>query len=748
MEDRKLLLELVGSVERIVYKNEKNGYTVLELATNDEINTAVGTMPWAMVGEELRLIGTWKNHTNFGKQFSVDTFERRMPSEAKAILKYLSSGVIKGIGKKTAERLVDEFGENTLEIMQKEPQRLRMIKGITEEKAQKISEELKHIFGVKEIMTHLLNYNILPEESIKIFKVYGSDSIQTIENNPYTICEDPININFDRAEDIALSMNLPADNKCRIRAAVIYILKHNMRNGHTCLPQNKLVEAVSNFLEIEQSYALDIINEQKSETSLESDFLVNKEFIFLPETHRCETYIASRLIMMMRFPAHPIIGIEKEIDFIERDYGIQYAGLQKKAITEALGSGMLILTGGPGTGKTTTLNAIIKILEKSGEKVFLAAPTGKAARRMSELTGGEAKTVHRLLEVEWTANDELVFKKNEKDLLKCDALILDELSMIDIKLFESVLRALPLGCRLVMVGDADQLPSVGVGNVLGDIINSDMFPIVELTEIFRQSLESLIVTNAHEIVKGEMPELDVKDNDFFFLDRDNSLEVSNTVVDLYKNRLPKAYGYSPLFDIQVLSPTRKGETGTNSLNLKLQDAANPYSKDKKEILVNSVLFRENDKVMQTKNNYNVPWARDDKTVGEGVFNGDVGILIEINPSNGSLSVQYDDKIALYDIDSATDLELAYAITVHKSQGSEFEAVIMPAFTGPPQLYYRNLLYTAVTRAKTMIVMVGTRHTIKKMVLNDKKTKRYSGLYYFLVSVKKEDLNCKKNLLNA
>ena len=730
--DENNLLELNGSVERIIYRNEKNGYTVIEIISEDEINTAVGIMPNIEEGEEVKLIGCWKNHMNFGRQFSVQAFEIKLPSESTAILKYLSSGAVKGIGKKTAQRLVEEFGEHTLEIMQKEPERLALIHGITKEKALKISEELKHIFGIKELMISLTKYSITPEESIKIFKTYGANSLDIIKSNPYCICNYPINIPFERADDIAFSLNLNYDNTYRICAAIVYILRHNMKNGHTCLPKDKLIQAASSFLEIDYDIISGILKDMLCDMSLIEDTLNKKEFIFLPEVYRCETQIASRLLMMLQFPPQSILGVENEIAKIESEQNIEYASLQKKAITEALKRGMLVLTGGPGTGKTTTLNAIINILKKSGEKVFLAAPTGKAAKRMSELTGEEAKTIHRLLEVEWTANDEPIFQKNEKNLLKCDAVILDELSMIDIKLFDAILRSMPLGCRLIMVGDTDQLPSVGVGNVLGDIIASGVLPVVSLKEIFRQSLESLIVTNAHKIVAGETPELDCKNNDFFFMSRNNSNDVVNTVVDLYKTRLPHAYNYSPLFDIQILCPSKKGETGTKNLNLSIQNAINPPSNDKKEIIVNSVVLRENDKVMQTKNNYNIPWAKEDSTSGEGIFNGDVGILINIDPVAGSLAVQYDDKIAVYDLEAAADLELAYAITVHKSQGSEFEAVIIPLFSGPPQLYYRNLLYTAVTRAKTRLVIIGSKHAIDKMVQNDKNIRRYSGLCDFLM----------------
>lgn len=726
------LLELTGSVEQIIFRNEKNGYTVLELSAGDELVTAVGVMPWVSAGEGLRLFGNWKSHPNFGTQFQAQTCERFMPTTEAAILRYLSSGAVKGIGPATAARLVDAFGEKTLEVMEKEPERLRGVKGITKAKALQMAEEFRNIFGIREVMVSLGGYGILPEEAVRVWKMWGAQSIDMIRSDPYTLCREPVDVSFERADSIAASLEHPQDDECRIRAGLLHILRHNMNNGHTCLPADKLVLAAAQFLGVETEQIKGALTSLINEASLTADVLNEREFIFLPKIHRSEIYSAGRLLMMLQYPAQCITGIEREIAIIEAEYGIQYAELQKKAITDALAKGLLILTGGPGTGKTTTLNAIIRILEAKGEKVYLAAPTGRAAQRMSEVTGKEAKTIHRLLEVEWDNEDKPVFTRNEKNLLECDALILDELSMVETTVFEGVLRALPLGCRLIMVGDSDQLPSVGPGNVLGDLVRSGILPVVQLTEIFRQSMQSLIITNAHKIVRGEMPVLSVRNNDFFFLPCNDAAQIKDTIVDLCVRRLPATYGYSPMLDIEVLSPGRKGELGTFELNKQLQSVINPPDKAKKELTVNGFLLREGDKVMQIRNNYDIPWSKEDDTAGEGVFNGDVGILKKIDRSASNITVQYDDRTALYDIENAGDLELAYAVTVHKSQGSEFEAVVMPMFQGPPQLYYRNLLYTGVTRAKSLLIMVGTQYTVEKMVRNDRKTKRYSGLYHFLV----------------
>ena len=725
------LLEMNGSVEQVIFKNEKNGYSIIEINNGEELVTAVGTMPLVSAGEEVRVVGSWINNPNYGTQFKVEGFERSKPSTAAAMLKYLSSGAIRGIGPGTAGKIVDMFGMNALQVLEEEPERLCAIKGITKSKAQKMSDEFKKIHGIKEIMLYLSSFGISPEEAVRVWKLYGPQSAERVQEDPYCLCEDGLEIGFERADDIAASLERPQDDNCRVRAGILHVLKHNIGNGHTCLPADKLLAAAQKMLGIEAELAADTLEALKAEASVAAVRFEGREYIFTPKLYRSEMYSAGRLNMMLRFPAQSIIGIDNYIVNIEESFHIRYAAGQKQAIKEALSKGMLILTGGPGTGKTTTLNAIIKILEMKGEKVLLAAPTGRAAKRMSELTGQEAKTIHRLLQVEWDANDMPVFSKNEKNLLECDALVIDELSMVDSNIFEAVLRALPLGCRLIMVGDCDQLPSVGPGNVLGDLIATGLLPVVQLDQIFRQSMQSLIVTNAHRIVKGQMPELFVRNSDFFFLPYGSPDEISATVVDLCASRLPASYGYSSLTDIQVLSPARKGELGTVELNKKLQAVINPPDKTKNEITIKGTLFREGDKVMQIKNDYNLAWMKPDGTGGEGVFNGDLGILCAIDRRASTITVQMDDRVVLYELETAAELELAYAMTVHKSQGNEFTAVVMPMYPGAPQLSYRNLLYTGITRAKSLLILVGSQKAVQHMVENNKKMRRYSGLYYFL-----------------
>ena len=726
------MFEIIGSVERVVFINEKNGYSVIEIASEDGSITATGTMPGISVGEELHLIGEFKNHPVFGEQFNVKTYERSLPSTVTSILKYLSSGAVKGVGASTALKLVNTFGDKTLEVLENEPERLSEVKGLTKARANKISEEFKQLFGIKMLMTELGKYGITPEETVKIFKIFGTESMNFISANPYLLCDEPMNISFERADKIAFLQKNSVDINCRIRAGICYILKHNMNNGHTCLPIDRLIEACANFLDTDKDSVETNLDNLFEEGSLQRDSISGREFAFLNSMHSGEIYIAGRLLMMMKFPARSITGVHESISQIEKNQNIEYANLQKKAIKEALEKGILILTGGPGTGKTTTLNALINILEANGEKIFLAAPTGRAAKRMAEVTKREAKTIHRMLEVEWDTEDTPRFKKNEKNLLKCDALILDEVSMMDINVFEGVLKALPLGTRLILVGDSDQLPSVGPGNILSDLISSGILPVVELKEIFRQSQESLIVMNAHKIVNGELPDLTKKDNDFFFINANEQTKISEIIRDLCKRRLPEAYGYSFLEDIQVISPGKKGETGTINLNKILQSALNPASFEKIEITVNGNIFREGDKVMQIRNNYDIPFVRDSQRSGEGIFNGDIGFIEQINKKDHSMIVRFDDKLASYTQETIVDLDLAYAITVHKSQGSEFTVVVMPMYFGAPQLYYRNLLYTAVTRSKSMLIMVGTPWTVAKMVENDKKARRYSGLKEFLI----------------
>ncbi len=728
--EAKELLQLSGAVEEIIFRSS-NGYTVMTMLCDGVNATAVGMMSEVHIGDELKLIGNWKNHPSYGEQFAFEYYEQYIPSTADSILKYLSSGAVKGVGQATARRLVEAFGEHTLEVMQNEPQRLEKIRGISHEKALYLSAEIAKTFGMREAMICLQKYHVSPQESIRVWKRFGTETVHVIENNPYVLCDSDIGLPFERADYIAGVLNKPADDVYRIRTGIIYVLRHNARNGHTCLPKDKLSEVSADFLKLDLSVIADTLSVMLMDGSLTEDTLNERAFVFLPSLYRSETFCAARLSMLRQFPPDSITGIETALEQFEKQQGVSYAVLQKKAIFQALSGGLLILTGGPGTGKTTTLNAIIALYLRHGLKVSLAAPTGRAAQRMSEVTGKEARTIHRLLEVEWDTNDTPTFKRNEKNMLECDALILDELSMVDAPLFESVMRALPLGCRLIMVGDSDQLPSVGAGNVLGDLIASGKVPVVQLTEIFRQSMKSLIVTNAHRIVHGEMPDITRKDGDFFFLSYPDKEKIASTIVDLYTRRLPATYHYSPLDDIQVLCPGRKGELGVIELNKRLQQALNPPVSAAQELSMPLYIFRKGDKVMQTRNNYNLLWTRADGSEGSGIFNGDIGIIEHIDKASKAAQIRFDDKLVTYDEEALLQLELAYAATVHKSQGNEFNAVIMPMYYGAPMLYYRNLLYTAVTRAKKLLILVGNVPTLRTMVENNRKTLRYSGLKTFL-----------------
>lgn len=731
-KENKQLLEMEGSVENIVYHNDGNQYTVMEISCGDELVTVVGTFPYISVGEKLHLYGTWTAHATFGQQFRAQAFERSRPETTSAMLKYLSSGAVKGIGTATAGKIIEVFGDEAIDVIENDPERLATIKGITLKKAREISDEMQRVNGIRDLMVFLGSFGVRPEDAVKVWKTYGTDSVACIQEDPYRLCSEKIAVEFAVADRLAESMEYDRANAERVKAGILYVLRHNLNNGHTCLPADKLCAAAAKMLGVPLEDA------QSALLSLCRDFdavcenFDGRDFIFLPKQHRSEVYSADRIRMMLKYPPQSIVGIDREIGEIERAENIRYAEMQKEAIRAALDKGLLILTGGPGTGKTTTLNAIIRILMEKGEAVFLAAPTGRAAKRMSELTGVEAKTIHRLLQVDWDENDNPVFQRNERNPLECDALVIDELSMVDSYVFESVLRALPVGCRLILVGDSDQLPSVGAGNVIGDLIASGVFPTVQLKEIFRQSMESLIVTNAHRIVGGEMPVLNVRDNDFFFMPVDDAHAVSETILSLAVTRLPNRYQYSPVTDIQVLCPGRKGELGTIELNRRLRELINPQAKGKAQISVNGTVFRTGDKVMQVKNNYDLPWSRPDGTVGEGVYNGDMGIVTDVDKAAGCMRVQIDDREVLYDFDhAAAELELAYAVTVHKSQGNEFTAVIMPVFPGTPQLSYRNLLYTGITRAKKLLILVGRRSAIADMVANDRKTRRFSGLMRFL-----------------
>ena len=731
MPDREQLDEITGTVEEITFRNEQNGFTVLELEVEEEPVIVVGVLPPVNSGEEVHMYGRWTTHPKFGRQFAAQSLESKMPSGASAILRYLSSGAVKGIGPSTATKIVEAFGDSTLEIIENQPMRLAEIRGISKAKAEQISQDFRSHFGLREAMAFLGQYRINPNQALAVYKKFGVGCIELIKDDPYVLCAEGLNIGFERADAIAMSMEKSPDSGRRITAGLTYVLTHNLNNGHTCLPKDKLLEVASSLLEIDREAVADQLEEAIDDSDFMQDEINGTAFIFLPYLYEAELYCAGRIATMAMCPAEPIKNYARQMLVIESVTGITYDKRQTEAIDAAMNKGLLVLTGGPGTGKTTTLNAIIQLLELYGHKVSIAAPTGRAAKRITEITGHEAKTIHRLLEVEWGENDMQSFARNDKNPLDCDALIVDELSMTDILLFQSLLKAVKFGCRLVLVGDSDQLPSVGAGNVLGDLIQSGRVPVVALTEVFRQAQKSAIIMNAHRIVNGEMPQLDLLDSDFFFLPIREKEKITQMICDLCFTRLPDAYGFNPLKDIQVLCPGRKGELGTVELNKVLQQRFNPQHQKRPEITLNGVIFRQGDKIMQIKNNYHVEWTKDDGTEGTGIFNGDVGMLEEIDKLHGMLKVRFDDRTATYSIDNADELEHAYAITVHKSQGSEFPAVIIPMYPMAPQLCYRNLLYTAVTRARSILIMVGHKQIACQMARNQKKTLRYSALSVFL-----------------
>ncbi|MGN0520916.1 MAG: ATP-dependent RecD-like DNA helicase [Candidatus Fimenecus sp.] len=723
---------LQGTVEDIKFRNEQNGYTVLEVGCDDELVTAVGTFSDISVGESVRLSGAWTYHSTFGRQFKVEAFEREMPATAEQLYNYLAAGAVKGIGPATAQKIIEKFGENAFDVLENEPKKLATIKGISLEKAEKMQASFKKQFAVRNIMIALETYGMSPRECIAAYEAFGSNAVERVTKNPFELCDAETGIGFERAEAIADALPNPPESDFRVRAGITHIVRQNLySNGHTCIPREKLLKIAADYLSVGTD-AVDIqIDTLTSAGALTAKEINGREFIFLTSAYRDEKTIADRMKILLRFPPPQCETLDKDIEKQEKADGITYAATQREAIKTAVSRGVLILTGGPGTGKTTTLNGILKLFEQQELDIALAAPTGRAAKRMTELTGREAKTIHRLLEVEWDEHDRPVFKRNLRNPLECEVLVLDELSMVDISLFASVMQALPFGCRLIMVGDSDQLPPVGAGNVLADLIASGLLPVVELTEVFRQAMGSLIVTNAHRIVAGEMPELTRKDGDFFFMERPNPYAASQTIAALYAKRLPEAYKFSPQNDIQVLCPSKKGETGTVHLNKILQDLVNPPADEKKKLTVGFRTFRVGDKVMQTKNNYDIVWEKSDGETGEGIFNGDIGVIENIDIHAETVQICFDDRSAVLAKEQMTDVELAYAVTVHKSQGSEFPAVIIPVVSVLPNLCYRNLLYTAVTRAKQLLILVGTPEEVRKMVENDKKTRRYSALKTFL-----------------
>lgn len=731
------LEEIHGFVEELVFRKPESGFTVLELSTDDEYVTVVGVLPEINVGEELKLRGTWNVHQTFGRQFKAELCERSLPSTAADLYRYLASGAVKGIGPKTAQKIIERFGDEAFEVLEKHPKSLAMINGISLSKAEKICKEFNEQFSVRQVMIALEKLGMTASECLKVYRLFGANSVDVVRINPYVLCGEGIGIGFERAEQISEALEVTPDPQFRIQAGVMHVIRHNLRNGHTCLPREKLIAPSCGLLNAAADDIEIAIDNLLDEHKLERFEMNGKDFIALFKIYSDEFSAAERIKVFLKFPPAGRPTLLQDIENIERDECIVYDEKQKEAIIKAVEKGILILTGGPGTGKTTTLNGILRLFESDGLDVVLTAPTGRAAKRMSEITGREAKTIHRLLEVEWDKNDNPHFKHNMQDPLKADAVIVDELSMVDISLFSSLLNALPLGCRLVMVGDSDQLPAVGAGNVLHDLIRSETMPVVELKKVFRQAMKSRIVTNAHDIVAGKMPDLETKDNDFFFMKRNNSNSVVATIAELCSKRLPDAYGFDPFNDIQVLCPSRKGECGIVNINKVLQAVLNPPSKSKREVSLAGKILREGDKVMQIKNNYDILWTKggDD---GSGIFNGDIGIIEKIDNISSAFSVNFEDRIAVYSFENANEIEHAYAITVHKSQGNEFKAVVMPVFNVIPNLCYRNLLYTAVTRAKNIMVLIGSADVVYNMTANNSRTKRYTALKHFLTKSEDED----------
>lgn len=720
---------LEGSVEGIIYFNEENGYTILDLITDkNELVTAVGIMPYIGEGEHLKVYGKWVHNPKYGRQFSVSSYEKVMPSDAVSILRYLASGAIKGIGPKTAKKIVDIYGEDTFDVIENHPEWLAEIPGINSKKARTIGEEFQKSAGMRSTMMFFREY-FGAALTMKIFKRWGSSSVERAKQNPYILCEEIDGIGFDKADSMARSLGFSSEGLDRICSGILYMMRYKItQNGHVCMPEDLLISAGSKLLDVGEEAVRAALSELNKQNKIRCVKYDGVKYIYEKDSYDEEKYIARKLDLLDKVCAS--VDVRDMQAFIEREEkksGMEYAPLQKKAIASSLESGVMILTGGPGTGKTTVVRALIEIFDSMGFDVALAAPTGRAANRMSEATSREAKTIHRLLEMDFSESVYGSFNRNEDNLLDEEVVIVDEASMIDQHLMFSLLKAIKPGARLIIIGDSDQLPSVGAGNVLRDLIEGRRFSTIRLNEIFRQASESLIVTNAHAINRGEMPDLTVKDKDFFFLPRTSNTEIAYTVADLCKNRLPKAYGVKATANMQVISPSRKGEAGTENLNILLQQSLNPEFFGKKEYKYRDVIFRQGDRVMQTKNNYDIEWQKDDGTVGSGVFNGDIGFIYDIDHKNQYMEIVFDDKSVRYDFSFLEELEHAYAITVHKSQGSEYPIVIIPTYRAPEMLLTRNMLYTAVTRAQKMVIIVGDKDIVKTMVDNDKQSLRYTGL---------------------
>ena len=720
---------LQGAVSAVVYQNYENGYAVLRLNLGGgQTVTVVGTIPLPAVGEKLMVTGKWSNHPSYGRQFEAEFLERLMPQTAMEILNYLSSRVIKGIGPRMAARIVERFGAETLAVMEREPERLAEVAGISREKARSIGEEFRLQVGMRQIMEFFALHHLPAELAVRTYKRYGDSTMELLYDDPYLLMDEELEAEFGAVDQFAIALGVAGDDPRRVEAGVLFELNYNLTGGHSFLPEDKLIAATARLLTVEEDTVKQAVGRLLEVDRLNREQLAGITVIYLPQLYEAETESTQRLLEFAGNTFPEPKNLNKLIASVAKDSGIDYSSQQLEAIREAATSGLLLITGGPGTGKTTILNGILELLGRMQLRCLLAAPTGRAAKRLSEVTGEDASTIHRLLEAGIDpATGKMFFARDEENPLKCDAVIVDEMSMVDIQLLHSLLQAIPQGKRLILVGDPDQLPPVGPGFPFGDMLRSGVLPSVRLTEIFRQAQQSLIVMNAHRVNQGEMPDLKCVTSDFFFMRRSSEEAVCSLIRDLCATRLPQNMGI-PSDQIQVLSPTRKGAVGTVNLNRLLQEALNPPGPDKKERAFGDYLFREGDRVMQIRNNYDILWKKTDASmVGAGIFNGDVGIIQSIDTGSETLSVLFDDKVAEYDFTQLSELEPAYAMTVHKSQGSEYRAVVLTAWNGSPYLLSRSILYTAITRARELLVIVGKEETVGVMVENAKKNRRYSGL---------------------
>ncbi|MBO4309147.1 MAG: ATP-dependent RecD-like DNA helicase [Clostridia bacterium] len=729
------MIRLSGSIEHVIYSNEENGYAICDLGTDrQELVTIVGTLPDVAEGDTVSVVGKWVHNPKYGRQFRVEQCEKQLPADRASILRYLSSGAIKGIGPKTAKRIVDLYGEETFDVMENHPDWLAEIPGITPKRARAIAEDFQKKADIRSAMLFFRDF-FGAAATVRIYKRWGSAAIDLAKKNPYRLCEEIEGIGFERADRMARQLGIAADSPERLASGICYLLGENARqNGHVCLPREKAEESAAKLLGVDRDRIHQAVSGLLLEERLHETAFSGVHYLYEKRQYESEKYIAKKLLLLDRVcPAVETANIGAILRREEAESGMEYASLQRQAITGALENGVMLLTGGPGTGKTTVVRALLHIFRSMDERPALTAPTGRAAKRLSEATSCEAKTIHRLLEYGGEeGNDRAKFHRNENNLLEESVIIVDEASMVDNALMCALLKATKPGARLILIGDSDQLPSVGAGNVLHDLIACRRFFTVRLTEIFRQAQKSLIVTNAHAVNRGEMPRLDVKDNDFFFLPRADEATIAETVAQLCAVRLPHTYGQMAIAGTQVIAPSRRGEVGTEHLNRVLQAALNPPSPDKQEHAFRDMVFREGDRVMQIRNNYDMEWERDDGSAGMGVFNGDIGTVMQIRNRNSEMIVRFDDRTVRYEFNMLEELEPAYAVTVHKSQGSEYPIVILPVSERvPPMLLSRNLLYTAVTRAQNIVILVGSEAAIARMVANNRQTMRYTGLVNWL-----------------